>query len=208
MDGHPQVLTVKQERWVQYYLAEHYNPALDGKDQLCTLYNQTQAAIAAGYTGGYHGAAKQGYINIRHPKIIRRLRERAKQMFGTIELTIDRVLVELEEIRVHAMQARKYGVALRAVEHKGRYLKMFVDRIEHLHTVEDASSKELTELLGALLGKIPEIPKSFDDLMAAIGGVDNTYIAGQSDSGPGTTAGDGQPAGRSDADSPGTLPAD
>jgi len=117
-------------------------------------------------------------------------------MFGSIELSVPKVLYNLEEIRKTAMRRGYLGVALRAVEHQGRYLKMFVDRIEHLHTVEDASTTELTELLASMMGDIPGIGKSFEAVMEALNDEPNS----------GHAPGNGEPAGSGDADSAGITP--
>ena len=191
-------LTPKQEAFVQYYLSEHKNP-----NGYSTLYNQTQSALAAGYGGGkagefvdaepgsvaYLGAAKQGWIGVRNPKIVKRIRARAKELFGYGELTIDKVLIELEELRVLSLRKGRLGTAFQCIEAKGRYLKMFVDRIEHLVQVEDSTTGELVDLLKSLIGDIPNL--SFDEVMESVGA-------------SGTDQGDGRPAESSVADSEGT----
>ena len=55
--------------------------------------------------------------------------------------------VDLVVIGEKALEAGQYAPAARCAELKGKYLKMFTDRIEHVTDVEDMTLEELKALL-------------------------------------------------------------
>ena len=120
-----------------------------------TLYNGTRSAKAAGYKGTDRNVATDAWRLLRLPKIKAAIRHALKEQYEQADLTIASVLAELEEARIHAMSHGDYGAALRATIQKGHYLKMWTEKIEHVHTIDDVSTEDLTEMALRLAKKIP-----------------------------------------------------
>lgn len=148
-------LTDKQEAFVRWYLTP--GP---------TLYNAYQAALKAGYTKASAGSSANR--NLKQPPIAAAINRHLKEVYASTELTVESILARLEETRRLALRDKKFGPALKATELQGKYLKMFVDRIEHMHTVEDASTEELINLLKSVVQNVDGL--SFDELMESVGG--------------------------------------
>ena len=70
----------------------------------------------------------------------------AKAMSGA-DVTVEHVLREITVIGEKALEAEQYAPAARCAELKGRYLKMFTDKIEHVQDIETATIEELERLL-------------------------------------------------------------
>lgn len=119
-----------------------------------TFYNATQSARAAGYKGNDNVLARAGFENLRKPKIASSIRARQRELFATADVSIDKVLQDIEMARQLAIREKNYPAAIRASELHGKYLKMFADKIEHLHTMDDVSTDDLVELAQSLAGKI------------------------------------------------------
>jgi len=163
-------LTPKQEAFVRWYTTPGD-----------TLYNATASARKAGYKGNENTIATVGWQNLRKPAIQRALRAVWAEAFKVTDLTVDSVIAELEQHRVLALAAGDHGAANKALELKGKYLKMFADRVEHVHSIEDATDEELVGLLNELTGKLD--------------GVDISRIAGISGGGKSSGGGDTDPPG-------------
>ena len=63
------------------------------------------------------------------------------------DVTVERILNELQATYERATDEGKYSVAVRCLELQGKYLKMFSDRIEHVESIEDYSTERLIELI-------------------------------------------------------------
>jgi phage terminase small subunit len=120
----------------------------------CTWYvsaevagNATEAARRAGYKGNDVTLGRVGNENVKKPLIAAEIAKLEKQILKDADVTIEKVLRDLENERLDAMKAGQYGAAVRCSELQGKYLKMFVDRIEHVQTIEDVSDAELVRLL-------------------------------------------------------------
>lgn len=168
-------LTDKQQRFVLAYCDDAFS------------FNATAAAKEAGYDAKSNHAFQQiGWANLRNPKIHNAIQKILGAVYATADLSIERVLTDIEHTRQRAMRDGNWAVALKASELHGKYLKMFVDRVEHVRTVDDATEDELIGLLRQLTKKI--------DLngadLALLGGVGGAGGAG--------------PAEGSGSDSPGT----
>lgn len=137
-------LTPKQAAFVQ-----HYTDAGGG-----VLFNATGAARKAGYNGADHTLTVVGRENLRKPYVWRAIRRELTTRYAASDLTVERVLADIEMTRQLAIQAGNLAVALKATELHGKYLTMFVERIEHVHTVEDADDAQLVELANRLMGRI------------------------------------------------------
>jgi phage terminase small subunit len=120
-----------------------------------TLYNGTRSAKAAGYQGDNQVLAVTAWRLLRTAKVKAAIRHALKEQYEQADLTIASVLAELEEARTLAMSNNDYGAALRATIQKGHYLKMWTEKIEHVHTIDDVSTDDLTEMALRLAKKIP-----------------------------------------------------
>jgi hypothetical protein len=121
------------------------------------LFNGTRAAEIAGYGGDAPVLAGIAYENLRKPHIARAVQAELARSFTASNLTVERVLRDVELVRQLAIRDGRYQAALRASDLHGKFLKMWVSKIEHLHTIEDASNEQLLELLGALLKQVDGI---------------------------------------------------
>ena len=74
-----------------------------------TFSNGTKSAIAAGYSD--KSAYSQACTLLKNPKIQQRVRELHSENMGRNNITIDKVLADLEHDKLAARQAGQYGVA-------------------------------------------------------------------------------------------------
>lgn len=149
-------LTAKQDEWTKHFT----NADPDAR----TFMNATASAEASGYGGkkrSYQTCANAGLINIRNPKVMAVVDEILAKVYDPTRITIDKVLIDLEVCRLLAIRSGQLSVARQCSRDMGQYLKMFVERIEQVQTVEDSSTEELASLLGDVLKKIndPDILK-------------------------------------------------
>jgi hypothetical protein len=139
-------LTGKQAAFVRWYTTP-------GE----TLFNGTRAAEKAGYAGDDNTLHVMAYENLHKPHVARAIQIELSRSFSTANLSVERVLRDVELVRQLALREGKYQAALKASDLMGKYLKMWTQKIEHLHTIEDASSEELLSLLGTLLKQVDGI---------------------------------------------------
>jgi hypothetical protein len=85
--------------------------------------------------------------NLRKPHIAAEIEKLEKEALKGAEITIEKVLRDIEVQRIQALAARQFAPAVRCSELQGKYLKMWVDKIEHVQTIEDVSTDELVRLL-------------------------------------------------------------
>lgn len=136
----PRPLTNKQLAFCIWYVSGAVN------------LNATEAASRAGYKGNRHQLQVIGAENLSKPVIRAEIDKRmAKAMTGA-DITIESVLRDLVVIGEKALEAGQYAPAARCAELKGKYLKMFTDRIEHVMDLEDMPLEELERLLVELVG--------------------------------------------------------
>ncbi len=109
--------------------------------------NGTEAARRAGYKGDDGSLAKIAWENSRKPHVAAYLDELTKKALAGAEVTIEKVLRDLEQSRLKSLADGQYAPAVRCSELQGKYLKMFVDKIEHVQTIEDVPTQELVRLL-------------------------------------------------------------
>lgn len=113
-------LTPKQTRFIEEYLVD---------------LNATQAAIRAGYS--VKTARKIGSENLTKPDIQAAIQIAQLARSERTQITVDKVLEDIELIKLNAMQQDDDGKminhagALKACELQGKHLKMFVDKVEH-----------------------------------------------------------------------------
>jgi phage terminase small subunit len=97
--------------------------------------NATQAAIRAGYSA--RTAAVIGNENLKKPYIQSAIQIAQLARSERTQITVDKVLEDIELIKLNAMQQEDDGKminhagALKACELQGKHLKMFVDKVEH-----------------------------------------------------------------------------
>lgn len=106
-------LTAKQQRFVDEYLVD---------------LNATQAAIRAGYSE--KTAYSIGNENLKKPEIAAAVAAAQEKLAGKLEITAEKVLRDLEDLRVLAIKDGAYGPAAKAIELHGKHIGMFVDRRE------------------------------------------------------------------------------
>ena len=103
----------RQRRFVQEYLID---------------LNATQAYMRAGYSPG--GAAQSAKKLLTNPKIQAEIAKGQAKVANRLEITVEKVLGDLEELRVLAMAAGQYSPATRAAELLGKQIGMFVEKRE------------------------------------------------------------------------------
>jgi hypothetical protein len=139
-------LTPLQHRFVIAYTSQDW------------LYNGMAAAKAAGYSGNDRTLASQANQAMHKPNVWSAIERRLNAIYNRVGLTIENVLRDLEITRQGAIRDRRWDTAARCSELHGKYLKMFVDRVEHIRTVDDATTDELVGLLSQLVDKIDGFP--------------------------------------------------
>jgi hypothetical protein len=126
--------TPKQEAFVHWYCSAVVNM------------NGTEAARRAGYAGSDNTLANVASENLRKPYLRAAIDKRLEKALSGADVTVEAVLRELDALGAKASEAGQYGAAIRASELKGKYLKMFTDRIEHVQSIEDMGTDELVRL--------------------------------------------------------------
>ena len=109
--------------------------------------NGTEAARRAGYKGNDQTLAAIAAENLRKPKIREEIDRRIAKATAAANVTIEKILWELQVTYERASEAGKFSAAVRCLELQGKYLKMFSDRIEHVQSIEEVSNEELSQLL-------------------------------------------------------------
>ena len=134
-----QTLTSRQTRFVSAYTSS------------IALFNATKSCRLAGYSE--KSCRDTGYENLRKPHIRAAIEERLEAAFDANEITIEKVLRDLEMTFICAMRDGKYHSALRAIELQGKYLGIFSTRFKNTNEtlLGDVSDTELVEMLVSLL---------------------------------------------------------
>jgi phage terminase small subunit len=135
-------LTGKQVAFVAAYTGEH-------------LFNGTAAARAAGYSSKTdNGLANVAFQNLRKLQVWAAIRARLRTLYASHDLSADRVLNDIELVRQESIRDRNWPAALRASELQGKYMAMFSEKIEHIHTLEDVPLEELVRRANELMRRI------------------------------------------------------
>lgn len=90
--------------------------------------NGTQAAIKAGYSE--HTARKIAAENVTKPVIQEALQKEEQKLQEKYEYTVDKMIQELESVRLNAAAENNRNAELRAIELKGKAFGLFVDKVE------------------------------------------------------------------------------
>ena len=128
-------LTAKQAAFIKWYCSSAVNM------------NGTEAARRAGYRGNDRTLAAISIQNLGKPMIREEVDRRIAKATAAANVTIERVLWELQVTYERASEAGKYSAAVRCLELQGKYLKMFLDRIEHVQSIEETSTADLIQLI-------------------------------------------------------------
>lgn len=123
--------TDKQKRFVDEYI----------KDS-----NGTQAAIRAGFAP--RAASRTASDLLKNPDVRAAVDARMNKIAEKVDITAEKVLKDIEDIRTSASTANDYGAALRASELQGKYLKMFTDKVQqemdmHITVVTGVPDREV-----------------------------------------------------------------
>ena len=128
-------LTGKQEAFCRLYTSA-----------LCN-FNGLDAARRAGYKGADNQLAVVASQNLTKLNVAARIQILTDEALSSANITIEKVLRDIEVARVGALEAGKFGPAVRGAELHGKYLKMWTDKIEHVADYEDMGLDELQKLL-------------------------------------------------------------
>ena len=133
--GRPQPpLTDKQARFAEEYL-------VDG--------NATAAALRAGYKT--RSAYQSGYNNLHDPEVLARIAKVQQAITRRTEITVDKILSDLEGIRDKAIEAGQYSAAARCSELIGKHIGMWPDKTRLTHEFSNLTDSELVREATALL---------------------------------------------------------
>jgi len=109
--------------------------------------NGLHSMKAAGYAGNDKSLRVSACQMLQKAHIIERMDKLTAHAVKKAGLTVERVLAQLEETRAAAVKVGNYGAATRCIELTGKYLKMFTERIEQVHTLENISTPDLIALI-------------------------------------------------------------
>ena len=131
-------LTIKQESFCVHYTTI-------GTE---AFGNGTKSAIGAGYSE--KSAYSQASALLKNPKIQQRIKELHAENVSRNNITVDKVLADLEHDKIMARQAGQYSVAKECSVAQGKYLSMFTDNVNqqgegvqiHLHRPEKDRTPE------------------------------------------------------------------
>lgn len=142
----------------------------DSQERFCQEYlkdlNGTQAAIRAGYSA--HTSNEQAARLLAKVSVKARVQELMAQRQVRTQLTADKVLKDIEDVRQRCMQGEpvldregnptgewkfEAHAALKASELQGKHMKMFTDKVEHSGqiNVANVTDEELDKRIEALM---------------------------------------------------------
>lgn len=128
--------TAKQRGFIEWYCSASVNM------------NGTEAARRAGYKGNDGTLANTAAENLRKPYIRQEIDIRLDAALSGANITVEKVLRDLEITYVKALTDGHYTAAVRCLELQGKYLKMFTDKIEHVEQpIDEMSTEELVQML-------------------------------------------------------------
>lgn len=136
-------LTAKQDAFVRWYTSAEVNM------------NGTEAARRAGYRGNNDTLRVVASENLAKPYIRRQVDSKLKAVLSNANITIEKVLQDIQHVQTLALSSGQLSVALRCSELQGKYLGMFSDKADHSPKVEEVSLSQLIELANQLSKVIP-----------------------------------------------------
>ena len=100
----------------------------------------------------------------RKPNIRKEIDRRMAKALSRTHVTIEKVLLELETIRIKATNENRFSVAIRYLELQGRYLRMWADKIERPPTIRHTRTDELAcPIRKVLRSKWLDLGKNFSE---------------------------------------------
>lgn len=126
------------------------------RERFCQEYvkdlNATQAYIRAGYSE--NGAAQSAEKLLRNTEVRARIAELQAKLSQKLEITQEKVLRDLEQIRTEALKEGAFGPAARAVELQGKHIGMWPNKVEATVNLLDGLSNDEQRALAAALAAI------------------------------------------------------
>ena len=109
-------------------------PKLTAKQAMfCVEYlvdlNASQASIRAGYSKKTSRAV--GCENLTKPNVKKEIDRLKAIRIKKVELTSEKVLIDIERVRQKAEGSEQYNISLKASELQGKHLAMFTERVAH-----------------------------------------------------------------------------
>lgn len=130
----------RQRRWCEEYLVDS---------------NGAAACIRAGYSP--NGADVRAVRLKATPHVMEYLQKLMEERSKRTEITVDKVLGDLESARTKAMDKGDYRSAIKASHLQGKHIGMFTDKVEHSgtieHTIKGMSDADLDARIRQLLPK-------------------------------------------------------
>ncbi len=166
MASQDKALTPRQAAFVRWYTTP--GPS---------LFNGTESSRKCGYKGSDNVLAQVASENLKKPHIIRAIDAALEVQFNHADVTVGKVLRDIEMTRQLAIRDGKYSAALRASDLHGKYLKMWIDKVEHVHTLEDVPLDDLVTLLGQLVGKVDGL--DLDEILGTDGSAASGHAGSQ-----------------------------
>lgn len=138
-------LTLKQESFCVHYTTI-------GSE---TFSHGTKSAIAAGYSE--KSAYSQATTLLKNPKIQQRVKELYTEIMSRNNITVDKVLADLEHDKLMAREHHQYSVSKACTELQGRYLAMFTDKYQDTTETKPQLTPEEQEKYKAIAKKLTKI---------------------------------------------------
>lgn len=110
----------------------------------CRLVVEGTPVAQAYYRAGFDGTSEKASKLHRNPRIQKRLRDLQRRQLIRHDITMDTILLELEEARVFAKRCMQTAAMVSATVAKAKLLGMFVQRVEG--TVEVVHSVDMSKL--------------------------------------------------------------
>ncbi len=128
-------LTAKQTAFIRWYCSAEVHM------------NGTEAARRAGYKGKNGTLRTVASENLTKPNIRKEITKQIDAALSRADVTVEKILQDLELLMAKAMADGRYAAAVRCVELQGKYLGMFTDRVKHDQTLDEVSTGELVQLI-------------------------------------------------------------
>lgn len=116
MTTKPRTLTAKEQLFVAAYLGDARK-------------NQTQAAIAAGYSE--RSAKKQGYTIMHRPHVKRAVTQALKEQSERLLMSSDEILLGIQRLAMKAEKRGQLSSARDSLVWLGKHFKLFTEKHEH-----------------------------------------------------------------------------
>lgn len=149
-------LTTKQETFARIFACEDVT--------------QTEAALRAGFSENSAASIASQMLKL-NPRVNHRIAEIKRELGVKYEVTFEKHVQKLAEIRDAAMTGGNYAAAVAAEKSRGQAAGIYIDRKEILHGRIDQMSKE------EVMKEIQKLQQDFPALQAIVQG--NLVIEGE-----------------------------